>query len=303
MRNRFFLVTALAVLLMGTVAGGVVSARPQEGFSVSISEPFEGEYPAMGPGCPGCSGRTGALATLPSTAQCGGNYVWCDAIPVEIIPPGGLSDDRDIFFTIFELHWDGSAGNDLDFQFYDNAQSTGSFEPLGSSASTKNPEIIRAANADLGEYNLVVINYSGANTGYTIKARITTDPFTSPTEAVAPEPPKPDEPEPEETEPEFQAPEDLSGETPSAPATTDATLPPITGGTGDEDFGFGFSDLDDRISVEQDEFAVGTGAPTTRPKTDPVNPAILLASLVGAPALVVGSGAAFVWKKRRDLLI
>lgn len=302
--KRFVMFGAMVVLLIGTLGGGVVSARPQEGIRVAPEEPAEATYGAMGPGCPGCSGRTGALNTLPSSAQCGGNYVHCDAIPVEIVPPSNLSDDRDIFFTIFELHWDDSAGNDLDLQFYDNAQSTGTHEQLGASESTRNPEVIRAANADLSEYHLVVVNYSGANTGYTIKARISMDPFVSPTEAVAPEPPKQDDSSGEE-EPEFQAPEDLSGEPPSSTpsAPSDPSLPPVEGGvTGDDDFNFGFSDLDDRITVDQEDFAAGGGA-APPPKAASVNPAVLLASLVGAPAVVVGSGAAFAWKRRRENLI
>lgn len=304
MRSRFVLLSAMVVVLMCTFATGTASARPQEGFQVTPSAAVEKEYPAMGPGCPACSSRTGALNTLPSASQCGGQWVHCDAIPVEIIPPTGLADDRDIFFTIFELHWDASAENDLDFKFYDNAQSTGSHEVLGTSESTKNPEIIRAANADLGEYNLVVINYNGANTGYTIKARISTDPFTSPTEAVAPDPPKPADPETGEEE-DIETPEDLSGEPPAAGGgfTPDPTLEPVTGGgAGDEDFDFGFSDLDDRLTVDQEDFAAG-GATAPPPPKESVNPAVLLASLVGAPAVVVGSGAAFAWKRRRELLV
>lgn len=300
MRSRVLLFSVLALFLVGMVAGGAVSARPKEGFTVTPQEPVEKAYDAMGPGCQGCSGRTGALATLPTTGQCGGNYVWCDAIPVEIVPPTGLQDDRDIFFTIFELHWDDSAGNDLDLQFYDNAQSTGSHEELGSSESTRNPETIRAANADLGEYNLVVINYAGANTGYTIKARITTDPFSSPTESLAPDPPKNEE---EAEEEDFTPPEDLSVEpTPTEP--DDPTLAPVaTGGEGDDDFDFGFSDLENRITINADDL-VGSGQEQALPPVrETVSPAVLLASLVGAPALIVGSGAAFAWKRRRTLLL
>lgn len=305
-RTRLTILGALLVLLIGTVAGGAVSARPQEGIKVTPEEKAEKDYGAMGPGCPACSDRTGAANTLPTSSQCGGNYVWCDAIPVEIVPPTGLADDRDNFFTIFELHWDGSNGNDLDLKFYDNAQSTGSNEQLGASQSTKNPEIIRAANTDLTEYFLVVINYSGANTGYKIKARISTDPFTSPNEALAPEPPKQAEPpaekeeKKEEAEEEFATPEDFSGGS-GSPIGPDPTLDSV-GGAGDSDFGFGFSDLDSRITVEQDDFAAGGPAAPSTPAEN-VSAAVLLASLVGAPALIAGSGAAFVWKRRRDLLI
>lgn len=300
MRTRFLLVSALALVLMAAT-GGVGSARPQEGMRVTPSEPAENDYPAMGAGCPACSSRTGGgngLTSSPANCQ---NYVWCDAIPIEVVPPTGLSDDRDIFFTIIELHWDGSAENDMDLRFFDNGQSTGTFEQLGSSESTKNPEVVRVANADLDQYNIVVINYNGANTGYKVKARISTDPFTSPTEAVAPDPPKAEEPEAEEPE-EITPPEDLSGGDPGPASPPDPTLPPAVDTGGDSDFGFGFSDLDSRITVEQDDFAAGAG--TTAPTaTETVSPAVLLASLVGAPALVVGSGAAFAWKRRRDLLI
>lgn len=301
-RSRFVLFAALAVLLVGSL-GGVVSALPQEGMRVTPSEPVEKDYPAMGAGCPACSSRAAGagLAANPSAGQCGGRYVWCDAIPVEIVPPTGLADDRDIFFTIVELYWDDSAGNDLDMSFWDNGQSTGSHEQLGSSESTKNPETIRVANADLGQYNIVVVNYTGANTGYKIKARISTDPFTSPTEAVAPDPPKAEEPAAAEEPEDFTPPEDLSGG-PAPVIAPDPTLPPAVDASGDSDFGFGFSDLDSRITVEQDDFAAGTGTTAPAP-AETVSPALLLASLVGAPALVVGSGAAFAWKRRRDLLI
>ena len=301
MRFRFLLFGALMLALMG-VSGGNASARPQEGLRVAPNEPAEAEYGAMGPGCPGCSGRTGATEFTP--VGCAATYqTFCDNIPLEIVPPTGLADDRDIFFTIVELHWDDSAGNDLDLNFYDTGQSTGTAEKLGASESTKNPEVVRVANADLEQYQIVVFNYSGANTGYTLKVRISLDPFTSPTEAVAPEPPKTDEPADDE-EPEFEAPEDLSGDPSSTPAApSDPTLPPVEGAIGgDEDFNFGFSDLDDRISVNQEDFAAGSGtAPPA--KKQPVNPAVLLASLVGAPAVVVGSGAAFAWKRRRELLV
>ena len=304
MRTRFLLFSALAFVLMAAT-GGLASARPQEGMRVTPNEPAEKDYPAMGAGCPACSTRAGGgtgLTSTPAPGQCGGNYVWCDAIPLEIVPPTGLSDDRDIFFTIVELHWDGGAGNDMDLQFYDNGQSTGSFEQLGSSESTKNPETVRVANADLEQYNIVVVNYQGANTGYKVKVRISTDPFTSPTEAVAPDPPKQEEPAAEEEPEDFTPPEDLSGADPGPGSAPDPTLPPAVDAGGDSDFGFGFSDLDSRITVEQDDFAAGTGTTAPTP-TETVSPAVLLASLVGAPALVVGSGAAFAWKRRRDLLI
>ena len=309
MRTRLLAFTVLAVLLIGVVTGGSASAVKREGFRVTPSEPAEAEYPGMGPGCPGCStrasGGTGLQTTPSSGTGCGGSYVWCDAIPVEIVPPQGLEDDRDIFFVLLELHWDDSQGNDLDLRFYDNAQETGSFQQLGASESTKNPETIRVANADLGEYNVVVINFNGANTGYTVKARITTDPFENPNESVAPDPPKSDDPEPEESEPEFTPPEDKSDDpTPeSSSSGPEPTLPPVEGGpVGDDDFDFGFSDLDDRITVNLDDMPNQTAAPVAR-KADKVSPAVLLASLIGAPALIVGSGVAFAWKRRRELLL
>lgn len=299
MRVRFLLLGALTVLVMSVAAGDVVSARPQKPLRVTPSEPAEGEYPAMGPGAP--SGE--ALSNRPIDCD-QAHEAYCDTIPIEIVPPTGMQDDRDTFFTIVELHWDGSSGNNLDLSFWDNGQSSGSQEKLGSSESTKNPEVVRVANATLEQYNIVVINSGGANTGYKLKARISMDPFKSPNEALAPEPPKQEEPEADKEEEEAEAfvpPEDLSGGDPSAVAP-DPTLDPVGDVSGDSDFGFGFSDLDSRITVQQDDFAAG-GPATPDTPADTVSPAVLLASLVGAPALVVGSGAAFVWKRRRDLLI
>lgn len=295
MRTRLLLTSVLALVVMAA-AGGVVSARPQEGIRVTPDEPVEADYDAMGPGAP----RGEALINRP--IDCDDPYAtYCDDIPLEIVPPTNLQDDRDIFFTIVELHWDSSANNNLDLAFWDNGQSSGTSEQLGESKSSRNPEVVRVANADLGEYHIVVANAGGANTGYKLKVRISTDPFTSPTEAVAPDPPKPEEP-PAEEEP-VAPPEDLSGvDSGPPPVASDPSLPPAVDTGGDSDFGFGFSDLDSQLTVEQDDFAAGSGTPTPLKKPS-VNPGVLLASLVGAPALVVGSGAAFAWKRRRDLLI
>ena len=297
MKKRISYLGTLAVLITGLVLGGVVSARPQEGFAVSQEEPVEKSYPAMGPGAP--SGT--ALSNRP--ADCNeAREVFCDDIPIEVIPPTGLEDDRDIFFTLIELSWDGSSGNNLDVAFWDNAQSTGSAQKLGGSASAKNPETMRIANASLGQYHIVVTNTSGANTGYKIKARITTDPFSNPNESLSPEPPKKEEEAEEEKQPEFVAPEDNSGTptvTPEAPM-----LDPVQTTGGDSDFDFDFSDLNDRITVNADDLGGGLagGAPTNT-KKEPVSPAVLLASLIGAPALIAGSGAAYVWKRRQTLAV
>lgn len=297
MKLRFLALGALALLVLGAATGGAASARPQEPMRVTPDEPAEADFGAMGPGAP--SGE--ALSNRPIDCD-GPEAVYCDLIPIEIVPPTGMQDDRDIFFTIVELHWDAASGNNLDLSFWDNGQSTGTQEKLGSAESTRNPEVVRIANADLEQYNMVVVNSGGANTGYKIKARISMDPFTSPTEAVAPDPPKQDEPEAEEPEEEITTPEDLSGGDDTPAPATDPTLPPVSGVGGDSDFGFGFSDLDERITVHEDDFAAGAADPEPT-VTDSVSPAVLLASLVGAPALVVGSGAAFAWKRRRDLLI
>lgn len=301
MRTRLLAFAALAMFMVGAVGGGAVSAREREGFTVSKDNPVEKEYPAMGAGVP-----TGeALINRPSACASPARSD-CDTIPIEIIEPPGLNDDRDIFFTIIELHWDDSAGNNLDLYVYDNGQSTGTQEEVGVSKSSKNPEVARVPNADLGEYNIVVENSSGANTGYTIKARVTTDPFTNPNESLAPDPPKRDEPEPEQSEPAFTPPQDTSGQESPSSSSSGApppTLPPVEGGlSGDDDFDFGFSDLDDRITVNVDEMDQQNAAPAPRP-TEKVSPAVLLASLIGAPALLVGSGVAFAWKRRRDLLL
>ena len=298
MKKRILYLGTLAVLITGLVLGGVVSARPQEGFKLSKDAPVEKSYPAMGPGAPSGEALTNRPVDCNTAAR-----VYCDDIPIEIIPPPGLEDDRDIFFTIIELSWDGSANNDLDLAFWDNGQSTGSAEKLGSSESAKNPEIVRVANARLGEYHIVVTNTSGANPGYKIKARISTDPFSNPNESLAPEPPKQkEEAEEKEPEPEFIAPEDNSG----APTVTpdEPTLDSVPNGGGDSDFDFGFSDLNDRITVNADDLGGGLagGAPTNT-KKEPVSPAVLLASLIGAPALIAGSGAAFVWKRRQTLAV
>lgn len=299
-RSRSLFAAAVGLVATGMLLWSAVpgSAVAREGFTVSKEEPFEGEYPAMGPGAP--SGAEGNLTTPASCA--GAARVDCDVIKFEVIVPPEVDDDKDVFFTVIELSWDDAGGsNDLDLYLWDNGQNTGTQTEIASHATADNPQTAKIANPDLGEYNIVVENFAGANTGYTIRAIVTTDPFENPVESLAPEPPKPEPEEGPEEEPE--APEDLSGDEPPPPPGPgpDPTLPPVDAGS-DEAFDFGFSDLDDRITVNVDEFGGPGGEQASAPRgADSVSPAVLLASLVGAPALLVGSGAAVVWRRRKTL--
>src|SRR5688500_16166821 len=101
MRVRFLLLGAVLAAVMSTLAPNA-SARPQEGLRITPEQPAEADYGAMGPPCPACSQRatSGERGVDMTPTQCAGQFLHCDTIPIEIVPPTGLTDDRDIFFTI-----------------------------------------------------------------------------------------------------------------------------------------------------------------------------------------------------------
>ena len=151
-------------------------------------------------------------------------FAACDVIPLQIVPPA--ISEADDYFVVIDIAWepaeqvdDVGAINDLDIYLYDNLQVAQRDDPesttytqFGKAASATQPEGLKVFRPDLGEYNLVVNNFSGPNVSYTVTARIETSLFGSPFEVLGPAFSGATKP-PDDTA-DATAPVDLSGDTP-----------------------------------------------------------------------------------------
>jgi hypothetical protein len=125
----------------------------------------------------------------------------CAVIPLTIeVPQRNVGDD---FVVYVDVSWSSQTvsdnnvqpvqSNDMDVWIYDDGQTekakdSSGYTEIGSSASSDNPEEVKLFEPLLGQYNLVVNNFSGANTGFHIKAVSTVGVFEKPFESLSPGP-------------------------------------------------------------------------------------------------------------------
>ena len=129
----------------------------------------------------------------------------CDTVPIRIIPPPNLGPTEDFLVTI-TVSWNPSdmiddptdvAGDtpadDIDVYFYDNHQIAQREDPesstwtnMGESTEFGGPEKIKLFSPTLIDYNLVIVNVTGANIDYTVSATVAVDGFESPFEDLGP---------------------------------------------------------------------------------------------------------------------
>ena len=194
----------------------------------------DGESAATYSGIPG--NNPSSQAADPTPADCGDATdasqftVACDVVPLKVLVPNvGEADD---FIIEINLTWepadqiqDIGAVNDLDMYLYDNQQVAKRDDPdsttytqFGRSTAATPPESIKLYRPELGDYNLVVNNFSGPNVSYTVKARIVIGTFEAPFEALGPNS-------------QVSTPVDDSGEEPG-PIDYSADVPTSTGLSG-----------------------------------------------------------------------
>ena len=199
--------SVLAFAFAGTlvvIAGGGAGALPRAGLvvadgadTVATYGPVAGNNPSsqeVDPIPSDCADPSEDPLALPVF------FAACDVIPIKVVPPAVTESDD--YFLEIGLTWApadqeeevlGVAVNDLDMYLYDNQQvaqredpESATYTQVGKSAGSVQPEKIRIFRPELGDYNLVVNNFSGPNTDYTITARIVIGLFESPFEALAP---------------------------------------------------------------------------------------------------------------------
>jgi hypothetical protein len=320
MRRRRALVALLAMVAAPVTGAVVLASAP--GASAQLRDPMtisaDKEVTATFPGIPG--NNPGSQEVDPTPADCGDVAeastltAACDVIPIKIITPNvGEADD---FIVELRLTWDPAdqvqdvgAVNDLDMYLYDNKQVAQRDDPesttytqFGKSANATPPETIRLYRPELGDYNIVVNNFSGPNISYKIAARILIGRFQAPFEALAPNgsvgAPVDD------SSGDGSGPVDFSAETPTATgfsAPPAAISTPVLGEVAvlpDQDFSeFGTgSSFDDQLRTPVN--AVTAGVVSLRPPKA-VPAAVLLFWFLIAPLAVLGPVLFFVTRRNR----
>lgn len=136
---------------------------------------------------------------LHTPEQCN-TSAYCDTIPVTIVRPADFDDSQD-YFVQFQLTWDTRkvpdpaepsgeyTTNDMDMFIYNDpiVPNAGPDQDgvISSSASGGEPEIAYLSLPN-GNYSIVVVNFVGANTGYTLKLTWVSEAIDTPFESLAP---------------------------------------------------------------------------------------------------------------------
>lgn len=145
----------LATPVMGA-QGGSVTMRTGQSFENSYP-PIIGMFPnpVGGPGLQGCRDSQA-----------------CHVIDVHYAPDGLKG-----YVGRLEITWPDptEGGNDIDVWLYDS-----NGEDVDHSASSVQPERIVLADTQPGLYHLAVVNWVGANSGYTVKGSLTYEPVVLP---------------------------------------------------------------------------------------------------------------------------
>ncbi|HEX4904863.1 MAG TPA: hypothetical protein VFU93_05400 [Acidimicrobiales bacterium] len=186
---RILIAVTVALLGASVLVGGSASALEGEEFTLPARGTFEGDYgPIPAPDPAGVTVNGGVTpeecAAMPS----------CIVVPVNIEVPDDLAPADD-FYAIFTMAFDAPSGaEDLDTFLYDDGQKAeeegGPQGPtqIASSASSDNPEVIKAFDPRYGRYNLVLVNFTGAGIMVHVKAESVVSAFDKPFESLAPAP-------------------------------------------------------------------------------------------------------------------
>ncbi|HVW33195.1 MAG TPA: hypothetical protein VHL53_11700 [Acidimicrobiia bacterium] len=247
-RRRAALAAGAAALALVSLAPAVpVAALDQANNSIRVTEnqTVEKSYGPMGSMEPLPVGLPSPAPKLNSPERCR-QVTYCDVVPLEIVLPPTLRPS-DEFFVSVALDWKTQTlpavsvpgkdvtrpadFNDLDLYVWADpaAGQPADDHPAGQSATASRPEKVRLFRPTKVKYSIVVFNYQGANTGYTLRVDYRPEAIVPPFESLAPtyNPPAPpadtpltpvEEPEPAGTPP-VETPAPPAGPPTAAPAS------------------------------------------------------------------------------------
>lgn len=247
----------------------------------------------------------------PLPGACADPATFCDHVPLEVIVPSDVSDNDELLVQM-SISWDDPSGtNDLDTWVYDDQQITGSgYTAVGEAASGDNPETPKFRVGTLREFNLIILNFSGANTGYVIEAVVAVAKFESPFESLDPEFNGAGGAG-EENDDDVFVPEDLSGDD-AAPgfsgpsfagpdlAASSPVLPTLDVVVDGDLDNLGGSTFTRDIQEPQSILPVGGGTPPIPKKVPAI---VLLFWLLVVPVAMVATGFVVLWRRTRDQFV
>lgn len=303
-------VLAGLALTAGLLSSPVAAFEKEPVLVISEGQTIEEEYTAAPVGAAGEETNPSLCAKRPD----------CDVVPLKVIVPDRLksADTTEDFFVRISMTWPmdvegpiGTSENDMDMYIWDNPPGD---EEVASGASSANPERASLVNPRKGDYSIVVVNFTGANRGYTLKAEWITGEITTPYEAL--EPGRQQSSGGGEAEEEFEPPEDFSGlpvdESAFAPVPAEPSpepeAAPLTPIAGDDAFGFSLPAAPAlRPSLSGDSEA-GASLFDSQPASalgpaDPVPVPVVLFWLLVVPAALVGAGFLFLRQRRPAALL
>jgi hypothetical protein len=189
-------VVAPAVGVIGLVVGATpAAARPQEPMVVKAGAPVSKTFSGIPGNYPGSAAAYWTPGGCLDPA-----FTWCDDVPLDIVRPD--VDEATDWTVEVSVTWKPTDRNDndvqsvqacdLDIWLFDDTQIEGrdsadpGYTQLDSSALDRQPEVVSTYAPELGRYNLVIVNFAGANLEYTVTTRLVIGHFDKPFEALAP---------------------------------------------------------------------------------------------------------------------
>lgn len=325
--GRRFLAAATVALAVFAAAGPALrvgAMEQEEGFRVTENETQEREYPPLSGQKP--VNMPEPLPALDTPEECR-TANWCDVIPLEVVVPATVTD-ADEFFVVVELFWETqnipstpvngtTAVNDMDLYVWNVPAGEDPPEEIAFSTGESQPEMLKVFKPMDGRYDIVVVNFTGPNTGYRVKVTYKPEKIERPFESLEPDFSFPSEPVFEVPATPSEPPVDVSGgpevslpasspapaalpDFPTAPAPPAEPLLPLepVAVEADPDFaGFGDDRFDEALAAppendvlrQRDVRAVGPAKP-------PSGTSLLLWLAVVPLALAGGGG---FWLARR----
>ncbi|MEA3055504.1 MAG: hypothetical protein QOD30_936 [Actinomycetota bacterium] len=296
-RARGALLVALLLAIGVALVPNYARALDGTAFTIKANTTTEVDEPPI-PGNDPASSQGSAVVGSPTPDQCALSPS-CMTVPVKIeVPPRNAGDD---FVVYLAFTWEQPSGlEDIDFWIYDDGQTaknkgTTGYTEIASSASGDMPEKVKLYEPLFGTYNIVANNFSGANTGWHIKAESTVGKFEKPFESLAPAPGG------QGTNNPNNKPVTRTTPTTVAAATTTTVTVPEGAIIPDDDFEGGKFDpnsyVDNAIAAGQD--AQTASASRKPPSAASPSPISVIAWMILLPVAIIAGGFAFVRARRR----